>query len=261
MAVPTRKVAIIGAGRLGGALVAGFARPVAISDHGSGRAARLAASCGGFCGPNDVVAREAIVFLAHSVPALHDVAHEVDGQAECVISLLSGVDTATVRDAYRKSPVVRATVTATAALRRGIVSWPRTRELPPPLDRDVAAILGSIGSLIELDEPAMTALITLAGVAPAYFALIIEAQAQAAIAAGVPEDVAAPAAITSAQASLELLQASDGDLAAVREAVTTPGGRTQRGLEALRAAGVPAAFHLAARAVLAEPSTAGGQRE
>ncbi len=244
-------IAIVGAGELASALAAGLSRPVAVSDHGSGRAARLAATCGGTCGPNDVIAREAIVFLAHPVQALHDVARDLDGRAACVISLLSGVDTATVRGAYRRSPVVRVTVTVTAALRRGVVTWPRARDLPPALDHAIAELLGSIGTLIELDEAAMTALITLAGVAPAYYAMILEAQTAAAVAVGVPPDVAQRAALISAEASIELLRFRGGDIAAVRRSVTTPGGRTERGLAALRAGGVAAAFEDAARAVLA----------
>ncbi len=244
------RVAIIGAGELASAVVSGLGLPVAISDNGSGRAARLAASCQGRSGANEVISREAIVFLAHPVSALHAVAASVDGRAACVVSLLSGVRTTALRSAYASSPVVRATVTIASARNQGVVSWPDRRQLPAELDAEVAGLLSSLGVLFELDEAVMTPLISLAGVAPAYYSLLIQAQVDAAIAVGVPAEVAMPIAIESASASVGLLAASAGDTAALRRSVATPGGRTARGLAALENAGLHAAFENAARAVV-----------
>nr|WP_239150329.1 DUF6002 family protein [Streptomyces sp. SID13588] len=248
-------VAVVGAGELASALVAGLALPVYVSDNGSGRARRLAESCGGSYGPLRGIPAGAITFLAHPVDALDLVAKDVDGHAACVVSLLSGVRQVQLEVAYARSPVVRATVTATARIRRGIVSWPAARRLPPTQDVAVGQLLAGLGSLVELDEAAMTSLISLAGVAPAYYAMLIEAQAAAAVALGAPRQLASAAAVESAAASIALIESEGEGTAAVRRSVTTPGGRTARGLAVLDAAGVPEAFHAAARAVSGDVAT------
>lgn len=250
-----RPVALVGAGHLACAVVTGLGRPVRISDNGSGRARELAAEHGGTAGPTADIACDAIVLLAHPVGALDDVAAAVDGRAACVVSLLSGVPTETVRTAYPKTPVVRATVTAAAAQRAGVVTWPRRHDLPPELAAEVGSLLGSLGTLHEVDESVMTPLIALAGVAPAYYALLVEAQVDAAIAVGVPADLASRAAVDTAAACIGLLAARHGDTVGVRRSVTTPGGRTARGLAVLESSGLRGTFVAAARAVVQNGAT------
>jgi pyrroline-5-carboxylate reductase len=248
-------IAVIGAGELASSLVTGLSLPAYVSDNGSGRARRLAESCGGSFGPSRDIPEGAITFLAHPVGSLDEVAQEIDGRAGCAVSLLSGVRQARLESCYFRSPVVRATVTAAARIRRGIVSWPARRQLPPPQDDVLRRLLASLGTLIEIEEPVMTSLIPLAGVAPAYYAMMIEAQADAAVAVGLPAHLALAAAVESAAAGVALIKANGGDTAATRRSVTTPGGRTARGLGALDAAGVGEAFRAAARAVVSDGNT------
>jgi pyrroline-5-carboxylate reductase len=252
MTEPVQPVAVIGAGELASALVAGLARPVYVSDNGSGRSRRLAEACAGAFGPAREVPPGSIAILAHPADELNAVAKEIDGRAGCVISFLSGVRQADLDAAYVSSPVVRATVTATARIRCGIISWPVQRRLPETQDAAVGRLLATLGQLVEIDESAMTGLVPLAGVAPAYYAILIEAQAEAATAIGVPRRLASTVAVESAAASVALIKAMGGDTAAVRRSVTTPGGRTARGLAVLNGSGIPAAFRAAAKAVVDE---------
>ena len=87
--------------------------------------------------------------------------------------------------------------------------------------------------------------------APAYVALIAEAQIDAGVRAGLPADVAGELVGANLAGTAALLQARNMDTLAVRRSVTSPGGSTARGLAALERAGLRAAFDDAMQAVLA----------
>ena len=74
------------------------------------------------------------------------------------------------------------------------------------------------------------------GVAPAYWALLVEAWVDAAVRHGMPVAAAKELVIGGMAGSAELLRRYDGDTLAVRRAVASPGGSTARGLAALEAA-------------------------
>jgi pyrroline-5-carboxylate reductase len=90
----------------------------------------------------------------------------------------------------------------------------------------------------------------LISVAPAYVALISEAWVDAVVGRGMPADQAAAMVAEAIAGSAELLIANDMDTLRTRRAVTTPGGVTAQGLDALERAGIRAAFRDAVDAVV-----------
>jgi pyrroline-5-carboxylate reductase len=88
------------------------------------------------------------------------------------------------------------------------------------------------------------------GVGPAYWALLVEAQVEAAVRRGIPAAEATKLVLGAMHGTAELLHARDGDTLALRREVTSPGGTTARGLAALERGGVRAAFHAALDAVV-----------
>ena len=86
--------------------------------------------------------------------------------------------------------------------------------------------------------------------APAYVALLAEAQVDAGVRHGLPPDKAAEMVVQTFAGTAALLRARGNDTLAVRREVTSPGGSTARGLAALERAGVRAAFQDALDAVL-----------
>ena len=93
------------------------------------------------------------------------------------------------------------------------------------------------------------------GVWPAYLALVVEAQVDAAVRAGMPPRQAAELVAATIEGSAALLAHRDYDTLAVRREVTSPGGGTARGLERSRTAGCGRRSREATDAVL-EPVTA-----
>jgi pyrroline-5-carboxylate reductase len=92
----------------------------------------------------------------------------------------------------------------------------------------------------------------IAGVGPAYLAVIAEAWVDAGIRAGLKEPQATELAIEALAGAADLLRAGAGNTLAMRRAVTSPGGTTARGLRALDAAGVREALQAAMDATLGD---------
>ena len=80
---------------------------------------------------------------------------------------------------------------------------------------------------------------------PAYWALLVEAQVDAAIRRGMAPHLAATLVTETMAGSAALLRARENDTLGLRRAVTSPGGTTARGLAALERGGVRAAFSAA----------------
>jgi pyrroline-5-carboxylate reductase len=91
-------------------------------------------------------------------------------------------------------------------------------------------------------------------VGPAYQALLAEAQVDAAVRHGLAPALASRLVAETMSGTAALLQVRDYDTLAVRREVTSPGGSTARGLDALERGGVRAAFQVAIDRVCGEPS-------
>jgi len=97
-------------------------------------------------------------------------------------------------------------------------------------------LLSAVGKVAWIDEEAhMDAVTGVSGSGPAYVFHLVEAMAQAGIAAGLPSDLAMTLARETVAGSGELLAQSDESAATLRENVTSPGGTTAAALDILMA--------------------------
>ena len=88
--------------------------------------------------------------------------------------------------------------------------------------------------------------------APAYVALVAEAQVDAGVRHGIPAVQGAQLVVQTLAGTAELLRQRNYDTMAVRREVSSPGGLTARGVDALERAGLRRAFSDALDAVLGE---------
>ena len=247
------QVGFIGSGNLASALARGWGEPVLCSDSGSGRARALAEELGGEAVTNREVAERAdVVILAHKPAQLEAVAAEVAGAAKAVVSILARKTLADVRAAYPGTPVFCVEPNTPAEVGRGVLAFAEPDE---PVDEELSAALrerfARLGVVVDVPERLMGVAGASAGVAPAYWALMVEAWVDAAVRRGMPVATAQALVIEGMAGTAELLRSRyAGDTLALRRAVTSPGGSTARGLAALERGGVRTALAQAMDAVV-----------
>jgi pyrroline-5-carboxylate reductase len=240
------QIGLIGAGNMARALARGWGEPVLATDAGSGRAAALVQELGGSVpASNAELAEQAdLVVLACKPYQLDAIAQEATG-ARRVLSVLGGIDVATLRAAFPDAEVYAIMPNTPVEVRRGVTIVAEETPLPD----DVQALLERVGSVVVLPERLMGTATATTGVAPAYVALVAEAMVDAAVKHGLTADLASRLVIEVLAGSAELLRNRGGDTLAMRREVTSPGGSTARGLAALEHAGLRTAFLDAMQAV------------
>jgi pyrroline-5-carboxylate reductase len=244
------QVGLIGAGNMAAALARGWGDPVLCSDSGSGRAKALAEELGGEALSNvEVATRADLVVLCHKPYQLESVAREIEGQVKMVASVLGGTPVDTLRAAYPGLPVFRLMPNTPVAVRRGIVCYSPAPDVDKALEAQVIAQFERLGTVVTLPERLIDPASAVMGVSPAYQALLVEAQVDAAVRHGIAAPLAAQLVVETMAGTAALLEARDFDTLAVRREVTSPGGSTARGLAALERAGVRTAFNDAIDAV------------
>jgi pyrroline-5-carboxylate reductase len=247
-------IGLIGAGNMARALARGWGEPVLLTDAGSGRARALAEELGGEAlGSNAELAERAeLVVLCHKPAQLETVANQVGARAKAIASVLAGTPISALQAAYPGASVVRTMPNTPVEVRRGVVCWVAAPGIDPAAERAMRERFERLGTVVELDESKIDLATAVMAVSPAYIALVAEAQVDAAVRAGLPAPLAAELFVATLAGTAELLAARRYDTLAVRREVTSPGGVTARGVAALEAGGLRAAFADALAAVLGD---------
>lgn len=234
------------------AMARGWGVPVHAADPLPGRAKALADETGGtaFGSNAELAAAVDVVVLCHKPGQLEEVAAEVAPYARRVASILGAVPLAKLRAAYPGLPVSRFLPSTPVEVGAGVVIHATTAEPAPEGEDEVVALFAKLGRLEAFDESLVDVAMGLMSNAPAYMALVAEAQIDAGVRRGLPADRAAELVVQTMAGTAELIRHRGMDTLTVRREVTSPGGSTARGLAALEAGGLRAAFNDAIDAVL-----------
>lgn len=250
------RIGFIGCGNMASALARGWGDPIVCSDVDAGRAAALAAELGGQAVATnaEVAAASDAIVLCHKPAQLDEVAAGVDAAGKVVLSLLGGVTLARIRAAYPGATVYRFMPNIAVAIRRGAIGIVADDAGDAAAFAEVTALLARVGEVVELPESQLDIVTATAGVAPAYVAVIAEAWIDAAVRRGMPAVTAERLVGASLVGASTLLRERDMDSLGVRRAVTSPGGVTAAGLQALERGGLRTAMQDALDAVLERSS-------
>jgi pyrroline-5-carboxylate reductase len=247
------EIGLIGCGNMARALARGWGRPLVCSDPVAERAQALAAEVGGEALADNaaVAARADLLVLCHKPAQLRAVAAELAPHARgAVASILAATPLAALREAYAQRAVYRFIPSLPVEVRQGAVVQAAGEAQDPVQDAQVAGLFAELGTLVVLDDALVDVAMGLMSCAPAYVALVAEAQIDAGVRRGIPSAQGAQLVVQTLAGTAELLRVRGNDTMAVRREVASPGGLTARGLDALERGGLRAAFSNALDAVL-----------
>jgi pyrroline-5-carboxylate reductase len=235
------QLGLIGAGNMASALARGIGEPVLVYDVDAAKAQALAEELGGEAvGSNAELAERAdVLVLCHKPKQLADVAAEVGGRAQVVVSILAATTTEQVAAAYPGASIYRFIPNMPTEVRRGVLCYiagPRASEGP---EDEILALMGRAGAVIPLsDEPLIEPAMALMSCGPAFMALVAESFAEAGAAHGLDPDDAMRMVVETMGGTADYLAQHGYDGPALRARVATPGGVTEKGLITLEERGL-----------------------
>ena len=250
-----RKVAFLGGGKMGEALVSGLIRSggrnsdeIMVTNRREERARELADKYGVAATLDNAEAvrwADVLVLMAkpQDMEILLSQIREHVTPRDLVITFAAGVRTAFVEKHLPDDvPVVRVMSNVPVMVDEAMsVISPGSHAGEEHL---VVAeeLLGFVGKVLRLKERHQDAVTATSGSGPAYFFLLAEAMIEACILLGLSRDVATELIIQTMLGSAKMLRDTGKHPVELREMVTSPGGTTIAAIRHLEEAGVRAAF-------------------
>jgi pyrroline-5-carboxylate reductase len=249
------RVAFLGGGRMGEALLSGLMRSGGRSPGDlmvTARREERVADLGDRLGVTATLSNPEAVQWARTLvltvkpqdmeALLEQIAEGLTAE-HLVISFAAGIRTSFIeRFAPKGTPVVRvmSNVPVLVDEAMSVISAGANAE-----DKHLAVaeeLLNSVGKVIRLPEKHQDAITATSGSGPAYFFLLAEAMIEACILLGLPRNVGTELIIQTMLGSAKMLRDTGMHPVELREMVTSPGGTTIVAIRQLEQAGVRAAF-------------------
>ena len=263
MAVDERRIAVLGAGRIGEALIAGllssgWRRPedITASSRRAERVAELAERYGIAATTDNIEAASGAALVVVSVkPQDIDALLGQIGPAitteQTVLSIAAATPTATIeRHLASGVPVVRAMPNTPSTVHEGIAGLCAGAHAGDAHVTLAEEALAHLGSVVRVPERYMDAVTAVSGSGPAYFALLAEAMIEAGLLLGLSREISTQLVIQTMLGTAKQLRDEKLHPVELREMVTSPGGTTIAAIRELESAGVRAAFLNAIQAAM-----------
>jgi pyrroline-5-carboxylate reductase len=185
----------------------------------------------------EAVAGADVVLLGIKPQMLARVGREIGPhlkRGQVVLSVLAGATATALTGTLGHDQVIRAMPNTPARLGKGVTVWYATPETTPEQRAQAAALLGALGTQIEVDDEKMVAMATaVSGTGPTYVFLFMEALIDAAVHLGFPRHVAHDLVVETIEGSTLFAKQSQMHPAELRNMVTSPGGTSAAALHEL----------------------------
>ena len=249
------KIAIIGAGNMGGAIARGLARggKVCVSDIYVSNPSRgkLDALKGEFSGMNvtlsncEAASRADLVIVAVKPWKVQQVLHEIkpamDYSRQAVASVVGGLDFAQLSQWLDKGdgilPPTYIIIPNTAIAVMSSMTFIAAQRTNPQMDAEIGGIFSGMGEVMFVEEGSIPAGTALASCGIAYAMRYIRAAMEGGVELGLRPAEAQRVVMQTLRGAVDLLAEGGAHPEAEIDRVTTPGGLTIKGLNAMEAAG------------------------
>ena len=253
------KLGFIGGGVMAEAIIAGIRdsgldAEIAVGDPIAARRNHLEEQYGVAASDSNqgVIEGAKLLVLATKPQQFKQVAGEIGGLLspdQTVLSIMAGIKMHSIGLALNHRSLIRVMPNTPAQVRQGMSVWVATDDVPDEVARFTSSMLDALGDQVRLDDEKVLDMATaLSASGPAFVYVFLESLIDAGVQLGMPADIARRLAIRTIQGSAALALESGKHSAELRNMVTSPGGTTAAGLNAMEERGFRAA---AAAAVLA----------
>jgi pyrroline-5-carboxylate reductase len=258
-----RRIAIIGAGRIGEALLSGLLssgwrsrEEIVVTTRSESRAAELRERHGveATTSNPDAVHGAELVVVAVKPQDIDTLLAEIGpllSADQTVVSVAAAIRTKHIEERIADGvPVVRAMPNSPSTVHEGMAGICAGAQAGDAQLALAEEALLHLGRVVRVPESSMDAVTALSGSGPAYFALLAEAMIEAGILLGVSREVSTTLVVQTMFGTAKQLRDEGMHPVELRESVTSPGGTTIAAIRELEQHGVRAAFLNAIQAAM-----------
>ena len=284
------KIGFIGGGKMAAALIkgvlkSGLCKPedITVSDVHAPSAEKLRSETGvAIAASNaDVVSASDAIILAvkpgDAIAAIQGVTTQQTGSpmrwasqgggtggsagGKLLISIVAGLSIRSIEQATGdKFRVIRVMPNTPALVLSGASAFALGTQASEEDAKIAESIFGGVGVAVQVKEALLDTVTGLSGSGPAYVYTVIEALADGGVLMGLPRELALQLAAKTVAGAAEMVLQSGLHPAVLRDQVTSPGGTTIAGIEALEAGGLRASLIAAVRAATERATALGAAK-
>ena len=245
------KIAIIGAGNMGGAIARGFSRGTLvdtnkifasdISDKNLNELKEFA---------NDITVSKSNVEIVHNADIViiavkpwlvkavaDDIERKIDYKKQIIVSIAAGVSFEQLAEYFDTDAVFFRVIPNTAIDVLQSVSTVSSKNATAEQENLILSLFGELGKVFLVPETQLNAFMALSSCGIAYAFRYIRAATEGGVEMGIYPNVAKEVVIQTLRGAIELLEANDSHPEVEIDKVTTPGGITIKGLNEMEANG------------------------
>ncbi len=266
-----QRIGFIGAGQMATALGRGFvgadlvdAGRLLAADPDPAAKKRFAHISGGRTASDNlqVVDEADVIFLAVKPQQMGSVLTEIGPKItadKLVVSIAAGVRLDTLFEGLGpQTRLVRVMPNTPCLVGRAACGYCVSKTATPEDGELINRLLSAVGIAVGVDEKLMDAVTGLSGSGPAFVYMVIEAMSDGGVQMGLPRTVATALAAQTVLGAAELVLATGEHTSVLKDRVTSPGGTTIAGVQALESAGLRAALMAAVEAATQRSQELGG---
>ena len=243
------KIAMIGAGAMGGATVEGLIKGeffknenITVADPSQQVVEKFAEQGVSVTTDNSMAAQDADIVCVCVKPwlveqVLKEIEGVLDAKKQLLIVIAAGVPSAKIKEWLPACPPLFLVIPNIAIAHLASMTFIVPASATPEQTKLVKDIFDEMGQTILTDEQHLAAGTTLASCGIAYAMRYIRAASEGGVELGFKADDAKQIVMQTMKGAVELLQASDLHPEAAIDLVTTPGGLTIKGLNEMEHAG------------------------
>jgi pyrroline-5-carboxylate reductase len=255
-----QRIAIIGGGRIGEALLSGLLSSgwtdIVVTSRTQSRVDALHErySVEATTSNADAIADAAVVVIAVKPQDIDALLAQVGSSlspSQVVVSAAAAIPTSYIEERIADGvPVVRAMPNAPSTVHEGMAGIAAGAHAGDEHLAVAEDVLSHLGRVVRVAEDHMDAITAVSGSGPAYFALLAEAMIEAGILLGLSREVSTTLVVQTMLGTAKQLRDEGMHPVELRESVTSPGGTTIAAIRELEQAGVRAAFLNAIQAAM-----------